>query len=112
MEPRKLFLLIAILAVVAFIGGCNSAESKLQASNPDKSKTTTPPTTPSDGARRITITELKELQKKNAVFIVDVRNQSSYDSGHIPGSVLIPSADVLQHIDEFPRDKMIVTYCS
>jgi len=111
MKPIKLLLFIVILAVVSFITGCNSAESK-QANNQDKSKTATPTTTPSDGVRRITITELKELQKKNAVFIVDVRNQTSFDAGHIPGSKLIPSPDILKHIDEFPRDKTIVTYCS
>ena len=112
MKPKKLLLFIAMLAVVAFIIGCNSAESKLKASSQDKSKTAPPTSTPSDGVRRITITELKELQKKNAVFIVDVRNQASYDAGHIPGSKLIPSTDILKHVDELPRDKMIVTYCS
>ena len=111
MEPRKLVILVAFFAVAVFITGCNSAESKL-ANNQEKSKTATPTTTPSDGARRITITELKELQKKNAVYIIDVRNQSSYDAGHIPGSVLIPNTEILTHIDKLPRDKMIVTYCS
>jgi 3-mercaptopyruvate sulfurtransferase SseA len=112
MKPNKLLLFIAILSVFAFIIGCNSAESKLQVSDQDKSKTAPPATTPSDGARRITITELKELQKKNAVYIVDVRNQASYDAGHIPGSVLIPAADILKHVDDLPRNRMIVTYCS
>ena len=111
MKPIKIALFIATLVVVAFITGCNSAESKL-ANNQEKSKTATPTTTPSDGARRITITELKELQKKNAVYIIDVRNQSSYDAGHIPGSVLIPNTEILNHVDRLPRDKMIVTYCS
>jgi len=111
MKPRKIAIFIAILAVAAFITGCNSAESKM-ASNQDKAKTAAPTTTPSDGVRRITITELKELQKKNAVYIIDVRNQSSYDGGHIPGSVLIPNTEILNHVDKLPRDKMIVTYCS
>ena len=58
MKPRKIALFIATLAVVAFITACNSAESKM-ATSQDKAKPATPATTPSDGVRRITITELK-----------------------------------------------------
>lgn len=33
------------------------------------------------------------------------------EQGHIKGAKLIPAADMLAHVDELPRDKMIVTYC-
>jgi len=35
-----------------------------------------------------------------------------YDTGHIPGSKLIPSPEITNRVGELPRDKMIVTYCS
>ena len=50
--------------------------------------------------------------KEGKAYVVDVRNQDSYDMGHIPGSRLIPASLVGNHINELPRDKTIVTYCS
>jgi 3-mercaptopyruvate sulfurtransferase SseA len=65
-----------------------------------------------DGARRATVQQLETLLKEGKVFVVDVRTQDSYNAGHIPGSKLIPSGDILNHLSELPRDKTIVTYCS
>jgi ArsR family transcriptional regulator len=62
--------------------------------------------------RRITTSELETLIKEGRAYVVDVRSQDSYDMGHIPGSRLIPANDIVKHIDQLPRDKMIVTYCS
>lgn len=65
-----------------------------------------------DGVARITIPELQEKIKKNEAFVVDVRAQAQFDAGHIPGSKLIPEGDILNHVAELPKDKLIVTYCS
>ena len=67
---------------------------------------------PADGACRVTVAELKDLLASNEAIVLDVRNQASYDLGHIRGARLIPEAEVVNHIDELPRDKLIVTYCS
>ena len=101
----KFPLLLLLLVTAAILIACadKTREQKTQLE---------PPTTYADGARRITIPELEALMKNNEVFLVDVRNQAAYDLGHIPGSKLIPSGEILNHISELPRDKMIVTYCS
>jgi 3-mercaptopyruvate sulfurtransferase SseA len=65
-----------------------------------------------DGARRVTADEMNEMVKNGQAIIVDVRNQAAYDQGHIPGSKLIPAGEILNHLNELPRDKMIITYCS
>ena len=52
------------------------------------------------------------MMKKGEVFIVDVRNEASYNAGHIPGAKLIPSGEILNHINELPKNKLIVTYCA
>ena|SRR5215211_1532991 len=108
----KFFYLTVILAAV-MLAGCNAMDTKV-ASNSQKSanSATGPETTYADGARRITIEELETLLKDGQAIVVDVRNQASYDLGHIPGSRLIPAGDILNHVNELPRDKMIVTYCS
>ena len=56
--------------------------------------------------------ELDAMIKNGEAYIVDVRNQASYDIGHIPGSRLIPAGEIANHLSELPRDKTIVTYCS
>jgi 3-mercaptopyruvate sulfurtransferase SseA len=72
-----------------------------------------PETVYADGARRVTIDELEAMMKDGtAVIVIDVRNQAAYDMGHIPGSLFIPAGEILNHVNELPRDKTIVTYCS
>ena len=108
MHLKFLSLILILTAVV--LAACNAVDTKVasNASNPANSSQTAYP----DGARRITIEELEALMKNGQAFVVDVRNQASYDIGHIPGSRLIPAGDILNHVNELPRDKMIVTYCA
>lgn len=45
----------------------------------------------SDGSyEQITQEEAKEMMDTQEVIILDVREQDEYDSGHIPGAVLLP----------------------
>lgn len=44
-----------------------------------------------DGAyQQITQEEAKDMMDAQEVIILDVREQDEYDSGHIPGAVLLP----------------------
>ena len=43
-----------------------------------------------DGYQQITQEEAKEMMDTQEVIILDVREQDEYDSGHIPGAVLLP----------------------
>jgi 3-mercaptopyruvate sulfurtransferase SseA len=110
---RFLTFSITGLALAVLLTACSLIDSK---SNSQAQNTNTAPTVTAtpypDGARRVTIKELESLMKDGKVFIVDVRNQDSYNEGHIPGSKLIPTGEILNHLKELPRDKLIVTYCS
>ena len=56
----------------------------------------------------------KEMMDTQEVLILDVREQHEYDSGHIPGAVLLPvgaitkdtSADVIDDLDT-----VVLVYC-
>ncbi len=51
----------------------------------------------------------------NAVLVVDVRDVDTFQSGHIPGAINVPLAEVAARADEIRRaakDRPIVTYCS
>ena len=99
----------AVLVGVIALTACNSREN-----TPKTAKTAPPaaPAQPGDNARRITPAEVKDEIAKNDVVIIDVRGEAAYKVGHIKGSRLIPSTEILAHVDELPRDKLIVTYCS
>jgi predicted sulfurtransferase len=102
------FFVLSLLGAFV-ISGCNSAEQKKTA-GPIASAS--PATPPADGARRISVNELKELLDKNQAVVIDVRNEASYNAGHVHGAKLIPEADIPNHLSELPKDKLIVTYCS
>ena len=69
----------------------------------------------SDGAyEQITQEAAKEMMDTQEVIILDVREQDEYNSGHIPGSVLLP----VDTIDEetaavvIPvKDSTVLVYC-
>lgn len=99
-----------ILATAIILISCNSVDHIANNSVP---KPPIPSASPhADGVRRITTDELEAMMKNGQVFVADVRNQTAYDQGHIPGAKLIPVGDVANRSNEFPRDKLIVTYCS
>ncbi len=104
---HRFLLLLLLLVTSAIVISCNATNR----ANQQKTQLE-PPTTYADGARRITIQELDALMKNNEAVVIDVRNQAAYDSGHIPGSKLIPAGEILNHVSELPHDKLIVTYCS
>jgi 3-mercaptopyruvate sulfurtransferase SseA len=108
----RFYLSITSFAILGAIvlAGCTAAGNRV--TRIQQPGTTSTPTTYADGARRITTVELQDLIKKKEVFVVDVRNEASFNAGHIPGSKLIPSGEILNHLDELPKDKLIVTYCS
>jgi len=108
MRLKFMFPALILLAAAVSLISCNSIDKVANSNVPARG----PEVTYADGARRITIDELDAMMKNGEAFVVDVRNQASFDMGHIPGSKLIPAGEIANHINELPRDKMIVTYCS
>ena len=106
---NKFFLLMLAVVTVAILISCKKNNT---VANSNAKTQLGPETTYADGARRITIEELESLMKNDEVYLIDVRSQAAYDVGHLPGSRLIPAGEILNHVNELPRDKMIVTYCS
>ena len=68
-----------------------------------------------DGAyQQITQEEAKEMMDTQEVIILDVREQDEYDSGHIPGAVLLPvdSIDETTAAEVIPeKDSAVLVYC-
>ena len=97
-----------LLALTALAVGAAGQQASVPAA-------VSPPTqnqVPGDGARRIRPAEARTALDKGEAIIVDVRGESSYEAGHVKGARLIPYSDLIARLDELPRDKMIITYCS
>jgi len=75
------------------------------------------PVDPDDPATvpRVKLQDFRKLQAENAVLVVDVRDEVSYNTGHIPGAIGVPFADVDRRAAELGKRagrRAIVLYCS
>lgn len=61
---------------------------------------------------RISVEDLKDAMKSGSVVVIDVRNEESWEAGHIPGAKHIPIGEIAARSGELPRGRMIVTYCT
>jgi predicted sulfurtransferase len=112
MPLRSSFYLLAGLFLAALlVAACNSNEMKRPSAQtqPTPVKQQQPV---DDGVRRVSVQELQDLLTRGQAVVIDVRNQASYDSGHIQGAKLIPYNEIQTRSSELPQDKLIVTYCS
>ncbi|MBW3564233.1 MAG: hypothetical protein KY459_05875 [Acidobacteria bacterium] len=65
-----------------------------------------------DDVERVSIEELTDLMNQGQALVVDVRSPQSFIAAHIPGSISIPLTEMSVRMNELPRDRMIVTYCT
>ncbi len=57
-------------------------------------------------------TLLHRMDAKDQGFVVlDVRDRTAYDLGHIKGAVSMPISEIPSRYKELPRDRDIVIYC-
>lgn len=63
---------------------------------------------------RIAMADFKKLQAKGEVVVIDVRAESSYVSGHIPGALSMPEGTINASVAEKLKrmGKPVAAYCS
>ena len=87
--------LLCLLSPVLLLTGCGGAAA-------------------SGSYQQISQEEAKEMMDTEEVIILDVREQSEYDSGHIPGAVLLPvgTIDEATAAAAIPaKDSTVLVYC-
>ena len=112
----RFFILVSMVFTIAIVSlaACNSHETLISQAPKSAAQTPQrqPPPPPPDNARRITAEEAHDLWKKGKALIVDTRTEPAFKESRIKSAILIPEGEILKKIDELPRDKTIITYCT
>jgi len=67
----------------------------------------------SSPALRVEWAEFKKLYDAKKIEVIDVRGDSAFEQGHIPGARSVPLDQVERRTDSLARlKKPLVTYCS
>lgn len=63
-----------------------------------------------DATATLSIITPQQAQQDN-MTLLDVRNQSEYNSLRIPGAIHIPMGDIPAQVDSLPRDEPLAVFC-
>ena len=66
-------------------------------------------------ATRVTVDEVKERMGRGEQFVfLDTRNPKAWGEAEtkLPGAIRVPADEAEQLLDEIPRDRTVVTYCT
>jgi len=66
-------------------------------------------------ATRVTVDEVKERMDRGEAFtFIDTRNPKAWAEADtkLPGAIRIPADEIEQHLEQIPRDRAVITYCT
>jgi len=66
-------------------------------------------------ATRITVDEVKERLARGEEFaFLDTRNPKAWAEADkkLPHAIRVPAEELAAHLDEIPRDRTVITYCT
>ena len=66
---------------------------------------------PEEGLRLMGRDELIAAARSGDGVVLDVRPADEYEAGHLHGAVSIPIDELVDRLDEIPRDAEVVAYC-
>lgn len=105
MSKKIILLALAIITVATVFAGCTQKTGNEQ-TEATQVNIGTYYQIPQDEAKRI-------MDEESDYIIVDAREQSEYDEGHIKGAIVIPYTEIDQKAEEMLPDKeqLILVYC-
>lgn len=66
-------------------------------------------------ATRITVDEVKERLDRGEEFaFVDTRNPKAWAQSEqkLPHAIRVPAEELATHVNEIPKDRAVITYCT
>ena len=64
-----------------------------------------------DEMEPVSLDELRRRMREGDVTVIDVRPEEEFRSGHIPGALSIPVAQLKRRLSEIPKKREVVAYC-
>jgi hypothetical protein len=61
---------------------------------------------------RIALDETQEKLAQGQAILVDVRSKESFEKAHAVGAISVPEEEVAARLNELPRDKELILYCT
>lgn len=61
---------------------------------------------------RISLQDTRELLQTDQAVLIDVRSHASYEKSHAVGALSYPENEIEAQLDQLPREKLIVLYCT
>lgn len=58
------------------------------------------------------VVAFKDAVEASGALVIDVRQPSEYEEGHIPGAVNIPLRELAANVDKIPTDTQVFVYCA
>lgn len=96
---RLIYLVLLSFAMVILISSCANKETDNSGQG--------------SAYQDIRAEEVKAMiDGKEAIVLLDVREQYEFDGGHIAGSMLIPIGQITSRINELDKNKTIVVICA
>ena len=109
-------IVVALVVVAMIVGVIISIEGGTTTSaNSSQENTALPLNTgslPYPNVARVGVQESQAKQEQGQAILVDVRSTESFQKSHAAGAVSIPEAEVGTRMNELPRDKEIILYCT
>jgi rhodanese-related sulfurtransferase len=66
-------------------------------------------------ATRITVDEVRERLERGEQFaFLDTRNPTAWGEADkkLPNAIRVPAEELAAHLNEIPRDRAVITYCT
>lgn len=101
---------LILIHLTAILSGLVTACSKTNTLMPNQAV----PPTGSAVTKKISPEEAKELlAEENPPKLIDVREPSEFESGHIPGAINVPAGDLVRGIESLgiAKDAPLIVYC-
>jgi rhodanese-related sulfurtransferase len=61
--------------------------------------------------KTVMMNEVEQAMKKGSIHVLDVREPDEYEEGHIPGAILAPISEFLNHIEKIDKTKHYYVVC-
>ncbi len=96
-------LLLPLLLLVLALAACGGQADTVDASAPTINLDELP--------QQVNVQTVFDIQDREDVYVLDVREQYEYDEKHIPNVTLLPMSEIENRLDEIPTDKEVIVTC-